>query len=72
MEQGPSSGVDRFLALYLTEPEILLLCSLGFPNCPYPEPDQFNPGFSTFFFNMVFNNIFPATSGVRVTLWIVF
>jgi len=72
MEQGPSSGVDSFSTPYFPEPDISLPCSQGFPNCPYPEPDQFSLGFASFVFNMVFNNIFPATSGVRVTLWVIF
>jgi len=72
MKQGPFSGADNFSAPYITEPEISLPCSQGFPNCPYLESDQFIPGFSSFFFNMVFNNIYPATSGVRVTLWLLF
>jgi hypothetical protein len=72
MKQGPSSGDDHFSAPYFTEPEISLPCTEGFPNCPYLEPNQFIPGFSSFSFNMVFNSIFPATSGVRVTLWLVF
>ena len=72
MEQGPSSRVVSFSAPYFTEPEISLPCSQEFPKYPCPEPDQFTPGFSLFFFNMVFNNIFPVASGVSVTLWLVF
>jgi hypothetical protein len=72
MKQGPSSEVDSFSAPCFTEPKTSLPFSQGIPNRPFPEPDQFSQGFSSFFFNMVFNNIFPATSGVRVTLWLVF